>query len=110
MHESLVFLEQLFVMEQKLSTHIVQILLLRPKLRNLPSSFIIPAKRSYGGSGCFFFLARLPHDMLDEMRLATDEVRMGVHIFVVGVTHLLEGVDVELADEGGHVVVLVVGG
>jgi hypothetical protein len=48
--------------------------------------------------------------VLDEMRLGTYEVGVGVDIFAIGVADLLEGVDVELADEGGDVVVLVIGG
>ena len=43
------------------------------------------------------------------MRLPLNKVRMRVDIFAVGVSHLLEGVDVELANERGKVVVLVVG-
>lgn len=97
-------------MEEKLPAHIVQMLLLGSKLRDLPPSFIVRIKGNHIGRGCFFFLAGLPDDVPDEMRLATDEVRMRVDIFAVCVAHLLEGVDVELADEGGHVVVLVVGG
>ncbi len=84
-------------------------MLLQSELGNIPASSIIIFKGDCNSSAPFFFISGFSNDVLDEVWLATYEVGVCIDIFAFSVAYLLEGVDVELADKGGHVMVFVVG-